>query len=100
MMSAIPVQKAATNILNYPVIQSVFLDWHGISTITGTMDYTIHGGPVGIRIELFKSNGANTFNHGGATAYLGDTIIVNSSGNWSFHCTGLNCRRYGYGYRY
>jgi titin len=82
--------KGCNEQMNYPVIQSVFLDYHGIATITGTMDCTTYGGPAGIRIELFKSNGANTYNHGGATAYLGDTIIVNSSGNWSFHCTGLS----------
>ncbi|MCX6296266.1 MAG: T9SS type A sorting domain-containing protein [Bacteroidetes bacterium] len=76
--------------MNYPVIQSVLLDWYtGITTITGTMDCATYSGPAGIKIELFRSNGTNIFNHGDAIAYLGDTLVMSSSGNWSFNCTGL-----------
>lgn len=76
--------------MNYPVIQSVSLNWAtGITTISGTVDCTTYGGPVGIKIELFKSNGTNMFNHGDGTTYLGDTIVIGVSGNWSFNCTGL-----------
>jgi parallel beta-helix repeat protein len=76
--------------MNYPVIQSVFLDWFtGKTTVTGTMDYTINGGPVGIYLQFFKSDGANIFGHGDAIEYVGDTIIVDGSGNWSFTSTGF-----------
>lgn len=80
----------SNELMNYPVIQNVYLDWSsGIATITGTMDCATYSGPDGIKIELFKSNGTNMFNHGDATAFLGDTVVVGSSGNWSFNCTGL-----------
>jgi titin len=76
--------------MNFPVIQNVFLAWQtGITTIDGTIDCATYGGPVGIKIELFKSNGSNMFNHGDATSYLGETVVSSSSGNWSFNCTGL-----------
>ncbi|OFY87976.1 MAG: hypothetical protein A3F72_08375 [Bacteroidetes bacterium RIFCSPLOWO2_12_FULL_35_15] len=76
--------------MNYPLIQNVFLDWQtGITTISGTIDCASYGGPTGITVELFKSNGTNMFNHGDATAYLGNTIVADGSGNWNFNCTGI-----------
>jgi parallel beta-helix repeat protein len=76
--------------MNYPVIQNVFLDWFtGKTTVTGTMDYTINGGPVGVYLQFFKSDGANMFGHGDAIEYVGDTIIVNGSGNWSYTTAGF-----------
>lgn len=76
--------------MNYPVIQNAYRDWSsGITSITGIMDCSTYGGPSGIKIELFKSNGSNMFNHGGATAFLGDTVVINSSGNWSFTTSAL-----------
>lgn len=77
--------------MNYPVIQTVVLNTAtSITTITGTIDCSTYGGPIGITVELFKSNGTNMFNHGDATAYLGNTIVADGSGNWSFNCTGLS----------
>ena len=77
-------------LMNYPEITSVIYDnGSGETCISGTMDYAINGGPLGIKIELFKSDNANIFNHGDAIQYLGVTT-VNSSGNWSFICAGLS----------
>ncbi|MCZ2337542.1 MAG: hypothetical protein LC127_04945 [Chitinophagales bacterium] len=75
--------------MNYPVILNAAYDplSDGIY-ISGTMDCATYGGPQGLRIELFKSDGANFFNHGGAQQYLGYTIVNNSSGTWDFIGTG------------
>ncbi len=77
--------------MNYPVILSATNDPGGGGIyITGTMDCNTYSGPAGVRIELFKSDGANMFNHGGALTYLGYTTVSNSSGNWDFVGTGAN----------
>ena len=76
-------------LMNFPEISSVVYDnGSGITFFDGTMDYSINGGPTGIKIELFKSDWANTFNHGDAIAYLGSTT-VDGFGNWTFNCSGL-----------
>jgi len=76
--------------MNYPVIMSATNDTanNGIF-ITGVIDCNSYGGPAGIRIELFKSDAANMFNHGGAITYLGHTFS-GSSGEWTFMGTGAN----------
>lgn len=75
--------------MNYPVILNAAYDpLSGGIYISGTMDCATYGGPQGLRIELFKSDGANFFNHGGAQQYLGYTIVNNNSGTWDFIGTG------------
>lgn len=85
------VDPGSNEKMNYPVIQNLFLYLPtGETTITGNMDYTINGGPEGIRLEFFKSDGGNLFHHGDAIEYLGFTTIEDNTGNWFFRCTGLN----------
>lgn len=76
--------------MNFPIIESAtYNPTTGNSFISGTMDCNSYGGPVGITIELFKSNGSNMFNQGDAVQYLGSTTVTDNLGNWSFACTGL-----------
>lgn len=80
----------ANELMNYPVIETSTYYWvTGETTVTGTMDCNAYGGPAGVRIEVFKTNDANLFGHGGATQYLGETVITDPSGNWSLVCTGV-----------
>ncbi len=81
--------QGCNELMNYPVISSVVYDnGSGNTFFNGTIDYNINSGPAGIKIEFFKSDGANTFNHGDAITYLGSTT-VDSFGNWTFNCSGL-----------
>jgi len=83
------VDNGCNGLMNYPVFSDVIFDiGSGITFMTGTLDYTINGGPAGIKIEIFKSDNANIFYHGDAIAYLG-SAIVDGSGNWTFNCAGL-----------
>ena len=76
-------------LMNYPIITEVINDFgSGETFMSGTLDYTINGGPSGIIIELFKSDNANLFGHGDAINFLGSTL-VDGTGNWSFTCFGL-----------
>ena len=74
--------NGCNGLMNYPVIGSAIND-NGTTTISGTIDYSINGGPSGVKIELFKSDNANMFAHGDATEYLGFTT-ANAAGNWTF----------------
>ncbi len=81
--------NGCNGLMNYPIISSViYNNGSGQTNMSGTIDYSINGGPAGIVIELFKSDNANLFNHGDAVAYLGSTI-ADGTGSWSFNCAGL-----------
>jgi parallel beta-helix repeat protein len=73
------------DLMNFPVIQNVNLNAiSGITSISGTIDYTIHGGANGIRIELFKSDN-NASGYGEGKEFIG-YAIADGSVNWSFNC--------------
>ncbi|MGD0711380.1 MAG: T9SS type A sorting domain-containing protein, partial [Bacteroidales bacterium] len=75
-------------LMNYPVIQNVNLNAiSGITSVSGTIDHTIHGGSNGIRIELFKSDN-NISGYGEGKEFIG-YAISDGSGNWSFNCSCL-----------
>jgi len=79
--------NGANGLMNYPVINSVFLDMNANSTdISGVMD---HSSPLGITIELFKVGGSNTFGYGGGETYLGSVVITDPAGAWTFNTTDL-----------
>lgn len=80
--------NGCNGLMNYPVITSVMTD-NTTTIISGTIDYSINGGPTGIKIELFKSDNANMLAHGDATEYLG-YAIADASGNWNFTTNTLN----------
>ncbi len=83
------IDNGCNDMMNFPEINSVIYDGgSSITFMTGTMDYSVNGGPAGIIVELFKSDNANMFSHGDATEYLGSTT-VDSSGNWSFNTPNL-----------
>ncbi len=74
--------------MNYPTIATVVTDWSsGNTNISGTMD---HSSPVGIKLEFYKVGALNMFGHGGASTYLGSTVITDPAGNWTYSCAGLN----------
>ncbi len=76
-------------LMNYPVIQNVNLNAiSGITSISGTIDYTIHSGANGIRIELFKSDN-NASGYGEGKEFIG-SAIADAAGNWSFSCACLS----------
>lgn len=81
--------NGCNGLMNYPVFTDVVYDNNsGITYMTGTLDYTINGGPAGVKVEIFKSDNSNIFNHGDAIAYMG-SATVDGSGNWNFSCAGL-----------
>lgn len=83
------IDQGCNGLMNYPVITSVVYDiGSGVTYVSGTMDYSINGGPAGIIVELFKTDNANIYSHGDAIAYLG-SATVDGTGNWAFNCTGL-----------
>ncbi|HOY38104.1 MAG: hypothetical protein KBB11_10835 [Bacteroidales bacterium] len=68
--------------MNYPEItQAAYDPVEGIALIEGTIDNTVNGSAGGIRIEVFRSNESNPFQHGGADLYLGSGY-ANASGEW------------------
>jgi len=77
------------DLMNFPVIQSVNMNLiSGITSISGTIDHTVNGGPNGIKIELYKSDNSIT-GYGQGKEFIG-SAIANGSGNWSFNCSSLS----------
>lgn len=78
------VDNGPNELMNYPDIQSSNLNLiTGVTTISGTMDYTVNAGPAGIRVELFKAE------NGQGREFIGSTTAL-ASGNWVFTCSCLD----------
>lgn len=74
--------------MNFPVFQNVNLNsLSGITTISGTIDYTVFSGANGIKIELFKSDN-DASGYGQGKEFIG-SALANASGNWTFNCACL-----------
>ena len=65
--------------MNYPTIISA-VNVGQTTQINGTLDFL---NPANVKVEIFKSNNNNFFQHGGAIEYIGSTL-VNPNGTWSF----------------
>lgn len=77
------------DLMNFPVLQNVsFNAISGVTSISGIIDYSVNGGPNGIKIELFKSDN-NATGYGEGKEFIG-SAIANGSGNWSFNCSCLS----------
>jgi parallel beta-helix repeat protein len=71
--------NGANDLMNYPTITSA-VNVGPTTQINGTLDFS---GPTNVKVEIFKSNNSNFFQHGGAIEYIGSTL-VNPDGTWSF----------------
>lgn len=88
MNDAGDADSGANDLMNFPVFQNVNLNTlSGVTTISGTIDYTVFSGSNGIKIELFKSDN-DASGYGQGKEYIG-SALANAAGNWSFSCTCL-----------
>ncbi|OFY87975.1 MAG: hypothetical protein A3F72_08370 [Bacteroidetes bacterium RIFCSPLOWO2_12_FULL_35_15] len=80
--------SGANDLMNFPVFQNVNLNTlSGITTISGTIDYTVFSGANGIKIEIFKSDN-DASGYGQGKEFIG-SALANASGNWTFSCSCL-----------
>lgn len=79
--------NGANDLMNYPVITSaVYVSGIGTTQINGTLDFV---NPTNVKVEIFKSNNNNILQHGGATEFIGSTL-VNQNGTWSYSTNKLS----------
>jgi len=79
--------NGANDLMNYPSITSaVYVSGFGTTQINGTLDFV---NPTNVKVEIFKSNNNNILQHGGATEFIGSTL-VNQNGTWSFSTNKLS----------
>lgn len=74
------VDGGANDLMNFPTITSA-VNVGQTTQINGTLDFL---NPGSVKIEIFKSNNNNIFQHGGAIEFIG-SALVNPDGTWSFN---------------